>query len=238
MNEVVTATEAGWQARAEGFPFAAVIFDMDGVIVDSEWAYVQRNLDFAHDAGFELSREESVAQVGRSAQEYRRALVGWFARSGRSMTEDEALRVYEAWAGSRPVDYRALLNPGVVETIYALRGMGTRVALASSSPMANIREVLAACGLADAFEVVVSGEQFRESKPNPEIYLHTLGSLGLPAGECCCVEDSVPGITAGKRAGLTVFAKREERFGFSQDAADAIIDQVPDLLEAARGLRG
>ena len=57
-----------------------------------------------------------------------------------------------------------------------------------------------------------------------------LDLLGLPANRCCCVEDSVPGITAGKRAGLTVIAKREERFGFSQDAADKIIDQLPELL--------
>ena len=70
--------------------------------------------------------------------------------------------------------------------------------------------------LSDAFEYVVSGEQFKESKPEPDIYLHALDLLGLPANRCCCVEDSVPGITAGKRAGLTVIAKREERFGFSR----------------------
>lgn len=82
--------------------------------------------------------------------------------------------------------------------------------------MVSIEEVLNACGLSDAFEYVVSGEQFKESKPEPDIYLHALDLLGLPANRCCCVEDSVPGITAGKRAGLTVIAKREERFGFSQ----------------------
>ena len=96
--------------------------------------------------------------------------------------------------------------------------------------MVSIEEGLNACGLSDAFEYVVSGEQFKESKPEPDIYLHALDLLGLPANRCCCVEDSVPGITAGKRAGLTVIAKREERFGFSQDAADKIIDQLPELL--------
>ena len=102
--------------------------------------------------------------------------------------------------------------------------------------MSNILLVLEVCGLSDAFELVTSGEQFHESKPNPEIYLHTLENLGLPAGDCCCVEDSVPGITAGKAAGLTVFAKREDRFGFTQEAADHIIDAIPDLLEAASEL--
>lgn len=98
--------------------------------------------------------------------------------------------------------------------------------------MDNIVDVLGQCGIADAFEAIVSGEQFHESKPNPEIYLHTLDVLGLPASACCCVEDSVYGIEAGKRAGLTVVAKREERFGFSQDEADVIIDAIPDLLGA------
>ena len=94
----------------------------------------------------------------------------------------------------------------------------------------NIRDVLAACGLSDMFDPIVSGEQFHQSKPDPEIYLHTLDVLGLPAEACCCIEDSVYGIAAGRAAGLTVFAKREERFGFSQEAADLIIDQVSDLL--------
>ena len=99
--------------------------------------------------------------------------------------------------------------------------------------MDNIKDVLAACGLSDAFEHIVSGEQFVQSKPEPDIYLHAIDRLGLPATLCCCVEDSLYGITAGKRAGLTVIAKREERFGFSQDAADKVIDQLPDLLELA-----
>ena len=53
----------------------------------------------------------------------------------------------------------------------------------------------------------------------------------MSAGDCCCVEDSIPGIAAGGAAGLTVIAKREERFGFTQDAANAIIDSIPDLLD-------
>ena len=100
--------------------------------------------------------------------------------------------------------------------------------------MDNILDVLGQCGITDRFEVIVSGEHFRESKPDPEIYLHAMEPLGLTADECCCIEDSEVGNTAGKRAGLTVFAKREERFGFSQAAADQIIDSVPDLLNVTR----
>lgn len=218
------------------FPFKAVIFDMDGVIVDTEKFYFDTLAGLFGAAGIDVPRESLCASVGASFKDFKRNLVAWYALGGEQITEEEGLARYNAWEVEHAPDFAALLNPGVVETIHELRRRGVRVALASSSPMNNIREVLGACGLADAFELVTSGEQFHQSKPNPEIYLHTLESLGLSSDECCCIEDSVPGITAGKAAGLTVFARREERFGFSQQAADHIIDSIPDLLEVAATL--
>ena len=201
------------------FPFDAVIFDMDGVIVDTEYYYLGETAAFAKELGLNLTQEELNGQVGTSHQFFLRMLVDWFERAGKGhFTGEEALARWDEWAHKRPRDYQTLINPGAVDTIRELPRRGVRVALASSSPMDSIEEVLNACGL------------FKESKPEPDIYLHALDLLGLPANRCCCVEDSVPGITAGKRAGLTVIAKREERFGFSQDAADKIIDQLPELL--------
>lgn len=212
------------------FPFKAVIFDMDGVIVDTEMFYCREFLALSEEVGMGLTEQEVFAQVGSSHQDFRRNIRDWFARAGRSYAEDEAVAAYNAWSEDRSCDYASMQNPGVRETLEALRSRGVRLALASSSQLENIKDVLTACGLLDFFEVIVSGEQFTQSKPNPEIYLHTLALLGLPTSDCCCVEDSVPGITAGKAAGLTVLAKREDRFGFSQAAADAILDAVPDLL--------
>ena len=218
------------------FPFAAVIFDMDGVIVDTEKFYLGTLAKLFEAEGIEVPFEDLCVTVGASYKDFKRNLVRWFELGGEHLAEEEALARYNVWEERNQPDFAALLNHGVVETIAELKRRGVRVALASSSPMSNILLVLEACGLSDAFELVTSGEQFHESKPNPEIYLHTLENLGLPAGDCCCVEDSVPGITAGKAAGLTVFAKREDRFGFSLEAADRIIDAIPDLLEAASEL--
>lgn len=218
------------------FPFAAVIFDMDGVIVDTEKFYLGTLAKLFEAEGIEVPFEDLCVTVGASYKDFKRNLVRWFELGGEHLAEEEALARYNVWEGRNQPDFAALLNHGVVETIAELKRRGVRVALASSSPMSNILLVLEACGLSDAFELVTSGEQFHESKPNPEIYLHTLENLGLPAGDCCCAEDSVPGITAGKAAGLTVFAKREDRFGFTQEAADRIIDAIPDLLEAASEL--
>lgn len=218
------------------FPFAAVIFDMDGVIVDTEKFYLDTLARLFEAEGIEVPFEDLCVTVGASYKDFKRNLVRWFELGGEHLAEEEALARYNVWEERNQPDFAALLNHGVVETIAELKRRGVRVALASSSPMSNILLVLEACGLSDAFELVTSGEQFHESKPNPEIYLHTLENLGLPAGDCCCVEDSVPGITAGKAAGLTVFAKREDRFGFTQEAADRIVDAIPDLLEAASEL--
>lgn len=218
------------------FPFKAVIFDMDGVIVDTERFYFDTLAQLFEAAGIDVPHEELCHAVGASYKDFKRNLVRWYGFGGEEITEEEGLERYNAWEAEHTPDFASLRNPGVVETVEELKRRGVRVALASSSPMGNIREVLDACGLADAFELVTSGEQFHQSKPNPEIYLHTLENLALTAEECCCVEDSVPGITAGKAAGLTVFAKREDRFGFSQDAADRIIDSVPDLLVEAFAL--
>ena len=212
------------------FPYQAVIFDMDGVIVDSERFYYDQLDEMYSAEGIFVPREELCRAVGASYKDFKSNLVRWFAMGGVDLSPEEAEARYDAWAAVHPADYAALLNPGVRETVAELKGLGVRVALASSSPMDNIMHVLEVCDLSDAFEHVTSGEQFLESKPNPEIYLHTLDLLGLPATSCCCVEDSVPGIAAGKAAGLTVIAKREDRFGFSQELADAVVDSISDIL--------
>ncbi|WP_182282002.1 HAD family hydrolase [Collinsella intestinalis] len=219
------------------FPFDAVIFDMDGVLVDTEFAFMLEERSFFDAHCIEVSDEELFATVGCSQQDFLSDLVRWLASVDIELDREGALGFYNNWASDLTVDYASLRNPGVPEVLQELTNRGVRLALASSSPMDNIRHVLTACEIGDYFEVVVSGEQFAQSKPDPEIYLHTLDLLGLPASRCCCVEDSVPGITAGQAAGLTVFAKREERFGFSQDDADVIIDQVFDLISAASTCR-
>lgn len=216
---------------SRSFPFEAVIFDMDGVIVDTEAYYQREQRAFAASLGLPVSDAEILDMVGKSHQHFQRTMAAWLERAGMgSVSPEEAEARYRAWSVGRPRDYREMMFPGIYEALDGLHERGVRVALASSSPRASIDAVLDELGIAERFELVVSGAELAESKPDPAIYLLTLKELELPARVCCCIEDSVPGITAGKRAGLTVFARREERFGFSQDEADHIIDRVDELL--------
>ena len=98
--------------------------------------------------------------------------------------------------------------------------------------------MLEVCGLAEFFEVVESGDELKQSKPHPEIYLLTLEKLGLPASSCCAVEDSDYGIEAARGAGIYTIAKREERFNFTQAEANAIVDGIPDVIGAVEDYLG
>ena len=117
---------------------------------------------------------------------------------------------------------------GVLER---LREMGFKTALASSTSMNGIRKVLSQCEIGGLFDYVVSGEQFRESKPNPEIYLTAMAALDCRPDQCLVVEDSTYGVTAGVAAGACVAARRDSRFPFDQTGAMYLIDSLTEVLD-------
>lgn len=216
----------------------AVVFDMDGVLVDSESAYRGIREAFFESQGVAVSREEHDLLAGASRKEERRLYSQWWERSrGEKLDGLEVEQLEDEFWESHPIDYREIMNPGVPETLEKLKDLGYRLAVASSSPLYHIRDVLEECGIDGFFEVVESGDHLAQSKPNPEIYLITLRKLGLPADACCAVEDSDPGIEAARRAGLYTIAKREERFGFVQSGADVIVEEIPDVVDIVSGRR-
>ena len=81
------------------------------------------------------------------------------------------------------------------------------------------------------FDLVVSGGQFKQSKPNPEIYHYTAKTLKVKEAEFFVIEDSEVGIEAGKAAGMTVAALRDERFGFDQSKADYMMESLMEILD-------
>ena len=84
---------------------------------------------------------------------------------------------------------------------------------------------------ASAPDAVVSGEQFKESKPNPEIYLYTIKELNVNKDEAIIIEDSSKGILAANRAGIKVLALKDDKFGLDQSQADIIIDELNDIIK-------
>ena len=216
-------------------PIKAVIFDMDGVLVDSEPAHQERIRLFFAEHGFDIPLEQLNTLVGCSGEYFVQRAIEWWAQTPSKSPDETSLGVmatFRRWEDERgPIDYRPLINPGVRETLEGLSSRGVRLAVASSTSHEGIRQELGPSDLLHFFEVVVSGEEFRESKPNPEIYLTTMARLGLQPHDCIAVEDSDRGIAAAVAANLRVAVKCEPRFGFSQPDGTWYIDQVGELLD-------
>ena len=201
----------------------AVIFDMDGVLIDSELIYLEWLIDYLNQRGYIVDREQLEQSIGLSS-ELTIELMEKIYGTGRALWED-FLKV----TASYPLDYNDILFDGIKELVEYLAEKRVRLAIASASPRDEIEEMLKETGLSKWIQVVLSGEELKESKPNPEIYLVAAEKLDVDIKKCIIVEDSKYGIEAGKRAGAYVIARKEERFACCQERADKIVENIEEL---------
>jgi len=183
-------------------PFRAVIFDMDGVIVDSEPVHERAFCDVLTALGYGADHGIRFADyVGRSDFVLWQDFVAKH-QPAQSLEELLALkrnRVIDLVRRAEPI-FRGL--PELVEQLAARWPL----AVASGSERAVIDTVLGLKGLRRSFQVVVSASEVVNGKPAPDIFLRTASLLGVPAAECVVVEDSKPGVAAGLAAGMQVIA--------------------------------
>lgn len=209
---------------------AAVVFDLDGVLVDSEplWEKVRRRV--VRDHGGRWQPDTQARLMGMSTGEWASYL------SGELGVDLPADRVADLVIDQMEACYRRHLPllPGAVEAVARL-GARWPLGLASSSPRRLVDGVLAAAGLAQRFGAAVSTEEVAHGKPAPDVYLVVTEQLGVPAGSCVAVEDSSNGVRAAKAAGLRCVAIPRRSYPLDPDAlalADAVLDQLGDLTEA------
>lgn len=210
-----------------------IIFDMDGVLVDTEPLYYRRLEAFLISRDFHIAKEVLDAMVGESTRKTFSILKQ--AEPAFYNNEEDFRSDLHAFHAGRKIDYRETANPHLHQTLETLKQQGWRLALASSSPRHNILQVLDELQIRDYFEVLASGNDFRESKPHPEIYLTVAAKLGCKPQNCYVVEDSTYGIQAASRAGMKILAKRDNRYGFDQSPADILFDdlaEIPTILAA------
>lgn len=188
---------------ALAIPFDAVLFDCDGVLVDSEPITNGVLRDMLEEAGWTLTQAECMRLFVGKAVKDEAALIE--ARTGRPVTP-EWLRGF--WARRNEALDRALVEvagaPGAVRALHA--ALGGRIACASGADRGKIELQLRKIGLLDAFEGrVFSGHETPRSKPFPDVYLAAAAALGVDPARCAVIEDTVTGATAGVAAGATVF---------------------------------
>lgn len=205
----------------------AVIFDMDGVLVDSEVYWGQSRIEFAESRGKVWTDEFQREAMGRST-------VGWAQvmkdRLDLSESVDEIIAEMKARVIAH-YEQRMPSRPGALEAV-ALAAKHYRVGLASGSPTEIIERVIQLTGLDKIFEVVVFGDTVPNGKPHPDIYHVAMERLGVTPEVSIGIEDSGNGIRALKAAGMYAIAAPSPDFPLSDELialADAHITEMTDF---------
>jgi len=205
--------------------YRAVVFDMDGLLLDTEvvWQAAEEQLFAAHGAVF--TREDKLAVVGTSfdvTARYFAERLGQPPEQGPALVEEMVLAMYDA------LQVEVAGRPGALELVARLRGR-LPLALASNSPRRLVDAALATARLTDVFDVIVTSDDVALSKPAPDIYLLVCQRLGVEPAHVLALEDSAAGVASAKAAGLACIAVPQ----FAETdvaAADRVIDSLEELI--------
>jgi HAD superfamily hydrolase (TIGR01509 family) len=205
----------------------AVVFDMDGVIVDSEQVWDDVRENYTHDVGGRYTASATRDMMGMSSLEWSRYMAEVLGVPG---TPEEINAAVVALMLERYGESPPLIS-GAVD---AVRRIAARwpLAIASSSNPELIEVVLRSAGLQDAFPVLVSSQEVARGKPAPDVYLEAARRLDVAPARCAAVEDSHNGIRAAKAAGMRVLAVPNPHFPPDDEAlrqADVVLGAVSEL---------
>ena len=208
--------------------YAAVIFDMDGLLLDTETLWHEAEVELFRRHGGEFTWDDKMAVIGTS---YEHTSVYFADRLGLPRDQGAALvsEMLELMHGL--VRKAVAARPGAVELVARLTELdGVSLGLASNSPRYLVDDALATAGMTDAFEVIVTSDDVEHAKPAPDIYRLACERLGVDPSDAIALEDSASGVASAKAAGLTVIGVPQ----FAEtdvSAADRVVDSLEQLLE-------
>lgn len=208
--------------------YRAVVFDMDGLLLDTETLWHTAEIELFRRHGAEFTWDDKMAVIGTSFGMTSR----YFAkRLGRTEAEGDSLvsEMIEIMHGELTREVAG--RPGAVELVARLRGR-VPLGLASNSPRQLVDTALATAGLEGIFDAIVTSDDVASAKPAPDLYLLACERLGVAPEYALALEDSASGVAAAKAAGLTCIAVPQ----FAEtdvSAADRVIDSLEELLAEA-----
>jgi HAD superfamily hydrolase (TIGR01509 family) len=206
----------------------AVIFDLDGVILDTEELWDEAREGLAHERGGRWSERAQGDMMGMSSPEWSRYMhdVVGLAESPEEINREVVGRMLDRYAKALP------LIDGAVEAVERLAARWP-LGLASSSNRELIDRALEVSGLARHFRATVSSEEVERGKPAPDVYLEAARRLGVEARSCAAVEDSASGIRSAHAAGMRVVAIPNRAFPPPDDVVAVAVIVLPSIRELA-----
>ena len=206
----------------------AVLFDMDGVLLDSEWIYLHSLKKLLKKMNIDAEIDELAVVVGMKMEAISDYLIHRYSiplsNDELSACQDTAFDEEVACSKLEPMD-------GLLDFLKLLKQNHMKIALASSSEKPWITQVLNTLGINEYFDLIVSGEMVSHSKPHPEIFLKAAEILGMAVEECLVIEDSVNGINAGKAAKMKVIGFKGSKIIQNTSCADKEVYSYSELLK-------
>ncbi|TFG47119.1 MAG: tRNA (adenosine(37)-N6)-threonylcarbamoyltransferase complex dimerization subunit type 1 TsaB [Dehalococcoidia bacterium] len=208
-----------------GLPGRGVIWDMDGVIIDSAELHFQSWRDALNRRGFEMTREQFDATFGRRNDDIIAYITGKPAKP-----EDVA-----AISNEKETAYRQMVTgqarsfSGVMELIRSIKESGFKQAVASSAPPENVELIMKEMALEPFIDATVDAAQVSKGKPAPEVFLKAAAKLGLEPGDCLVIEDAVSGVEAARRAGMAVIGVSNTHPAAKLAEADLVVASLEDV---------
>jgi HAD superfamily hydrolase (TIGR01509 family) len=208
----------------------AVIFDMDGVLIDSQPLHFETDNWLLKSFNIDPAKVDLTVTQGKSNPDIWRGLI---ERFGITTPLDEIMRRSVEIKLKLFAERECVPIAGIPELLQSIRAGKVPCAVASSSAEAVVTLVLKKIGVRDFFDIVVSGESVTKSKPEPEVFLKTASLLGIRPENCVVVEDAMHGVTAAKRAGMKCVGYKNRNTG-KQDLslADFAVDKISDITPA------
>jgi len=176
----------------------AVLFDMDGLVLDTEKLYTRFWQEAAHACGYPMTKEQALGMRSLNRGAGLAKMQSYFGPEvDYDFIRNKRIEMMDAFVEKEGV----MLKPGIHELLAFLKEQGIKTAIATSSPMERTVLYLTSVGLQNSFDELVSGYMVEKGKPEPDIYLYAAEKLGVQPSECMVLEDSPAGILAAHSAG-------------------------------------
>lgn len=229
-NGVTIYDAQKWNRNTE---IKGVLFDMDGLVLDTEILYTRFWQEAANALGFPMTREQALGMRSLSRTLASEKLNSYFGKP----VDYEEMRQKRIELMTAFIEKEGIqAKPGIRELLAYLKEQGIKTAIATSSPLDRTENYLSSVGLANAFDKLISGYMVKNGKPEPDIYLLAVKELGLEPQECLALEDSPSGLLSASRAGclLVMIPDQDEPTEETEQLLFAKadrLDMVVDLLK-------